>query len=93
MDEINRQENTIGQDDVQVHGFQRFEYANNLGVVRTLPGFASSIAAAIDHYHSYEIVGTIAGDDTILIIPRDNITKNDIINVLIQIIPELKGRI
>ncbi|MBN1182913.1 MAG: hypothetical protein JXB49_11540 [Bacteroidales bacterium] len=93
MDEINKPEKKIGKEDIQVHGFQRFDFANNLGVVKTLPGFASSIAIAIDSYNSYEIVGTIAGDDTILIIPRDNITKNDIINVLIQIIPELKGKL
>ena len=93
MDEINKPEKKVGKQDIQIQGFQSFEFANNLGVVRTLPGFASSIASAIDNYHSYEIVGTIAGDDTILIIPRDNITKNDIINVLIQVIPDLKGRL
>lgn len=93
MDDINREAMTLPNDDLPVHGFIKFDFANNLGVINTLPGYASSIAAAIDTHKSYEIIGTIAGDDTILLIPRDGITKNDLINILVQIIPELKGKL
>ena len=43
-------------------------------VIKTLPGNANNTAFFIDNAGSYEIAGTIAGDDTILLIPRDGIT-------------------
>jgi len=45
--------------------------AQNLVVLRTAPGHASSVAVALDNEEWPEIVGTIAGDDTILIIAPD----------------------
>jgi transcriptional regulator of arginine metabolism len=39
-----------------------------------------------------EILGTIAGDDTILLIPREGITRNDVINALTEIMPEVKDK-
>ena len=46
--------------------------ANNLVVVRTLPGSAHVAAEAVDNLKWPEILGTIAGDNTILIIVRSN---------------------
>ncbi|AUG57876.1 arginine repressor [Acetivibrio saccincola] len=46
------------------------DYANNIVVVKTLPGMAQACAAAIDSLGWTEIVGTIAGDDTIMIVCR-----------------------
>ena len=42
---------------------------------------------------AYEIAGTIAGDDTILLIQREGISKADLINALILIMPGLKDKI
>ncbi len=50
-------------------------WARGLLLISTPPGFASSVAIRIDQASRYEIAGTIAGDDTILLIPRDNITS------------------
>ncbi|HHY13380.1 MAG TPA: arginine repressor [Thermoanaerobacterales bacterium] len=47
-----------------------FDYSNNLIVIKTLTGAANAAAAAIDALEWNEIVGTIAGDDTILVIAR-----------------------
>ena len=58
--------------------------------MRTLPGHASSIAYALDNMNAYEIAGTIAGDDTILIIPRDGVTKGDLANLLKTRIPVIR---
>ena len=44
-------------------------------VIRTIPGNASNTAFFIDGAGRYEIAGTIAGDDTILVIPRDGVTN------------------
>ena len=74
-------------------GFVSILFANHLGIVKTLPGYASSIASLIDRSSPFEIIGTIAGDDTILIIPHDNVSEQDVINALVLIIPELKDKL
>ena len=43
----------------------------NLVVLRTPPGAAQYLASAIDHTAQSEILGTIAGDDTVMLICRD----------------------
>ena len=48
--------------------------AQNLVVLKTAPGHASSVAIALDRETWPEVVGTIAGDDTILVISPDNPT-------------------
>ena len=48
-----------------------FDYAQNIIVVRTLPGLASAAAYAIDAMNLRSIVGTLAGDDTVMIVMRD----------------------
>ena len=74
-------------------GFSSIQFAHHLGVIKTKPGYAPSLAALIDQSDPFEIVGTIAGDDTILIIPHDNVSESDVINSLVMIIPELKDKI
>ena len=49
-----------------------FDYAQNIIVVRTLPGLASAAGSAIDVMNLNTIVGTLAGDDTVMIVMRDN---------------------
>lgn len=46
--------------------------AQNLLVLRTSPGNASSLASALDREAWEEVVGTLAGDDTVLVITGDN---------------------
>lgn len=52
--------------------------AQNLVVLRTAPGHANSVAVALDNEEWPEIVGTIAGDDTILAIAPDTATAGRI---------------
>ncbi len=49
----------------------RFDYARNLVVIHTLPGLASAAASAIDAMNMSVVLGTIGGDDTVLVIMRD----------------------
>lgn len=74
-------------------GFRDLRFSGTLAVLRTQPGYASSIAAVIDKANSWEILGTVAGDDTILIIMKEGISKIDLINALIGIMPNLKGKL
>lgn len=50
--------------------FVSCDYANNIVVVKTLPGMAQAAASAVDALKWPDIVGTIAGDDTIMIVCR-----------------------
>jgi transcriptional regulator of arginine metabolism len=67
--------------------------ARGLLVIRTIPGSASSTAYQIDNSGRYEIAGTIAGDDTILVIPRDGITMHQLHTCLEMIFPGLHRQI
>lgn len=55
---------------VFAESFVSCDYANNLLVVKTLPGMAQAAASAVDSLKWADIVGTIAGDDTIMIVCR-----------------------
>ena len=49
-----------------------FDYAQNIIVIHTLPGLANAAASALDTMNMSVILGTIAGDDTVFIVMRDN---------------------
>ena len=49
-----------------------FDYAQNLIVIRTLPGLASAAGSAIDAMNLSSIVGSLAGDDTVMVVMRDS---------------------
>lgn len=51
--------------------FVKLDYTENLLVLKTLPGNAQSIGAIIDQLEWEEVIGTICGDDTCLLICRD----------------------
>lgn len=56
--------------------------ANNLIVVKTLNGNGSSAGMAIDQMHIPQILGTIAGDDTLLIVAKNNSDAEVIVKTL-----------
>lgn len=49
-----------------------YDYAQNIIVIRTLPGLASAAGSAIDAMNMSAVVGTLAGDDTVMVVMRDN---------------------
>jgi transcriptional regulator of arginine metabolism len=51
---------------------QDIRIAQNLVVLRTLPGTANSLAVELDREELAEVVGTVAGDDTVLVVTPDN---------------------
>lgn len=60
-----------------------------MGVIKTRPGYASSIAYNIDSNNVETIIGTIAGDDTIFIVIREGTEYEDVIDELSYIIPDI----
>jgi transcriptional regulator of arginine metabolism len=67
--------------------------AKGLMVIKTIPGNASNTAFFIDGAGRYEIAGTIAGDDTILVIPRDEVTIQQVHTCLEIILPGIHEQI
>ena len=49
-----------------------YDYAQNIIVIRTLPGLASAAGSAIDSMNMSLVVGSLAGDDTVMIVMRDS---------------------
>lgn len=74
-------------------GFVSIDFSGNLSVIKTKPAYASSIASVIDEAGAFEILGTIAGDDTIFLVLRVGIEKRDVYNLLENVMPNLKGRL
>ena len=74
----------------QVPGFISINFSGNIGVIRTRPGYASSIAYNIDNSHLDDILGTIAGDDTILIVIKQGVTKEEVIAALSEVVPNMR---
>ncbi len=54
-----------------IDSITKVDYAQNLVVIKTYPGLASAVAAGIDRMDLLEIIGCVAGDDTILVVARD----------------------
>ncbi|MBR0523505.1 MAG: arginine repressor, partial [Prevotella sp.] len=75
---------------LQTSGFLSINFSGNIGVIKTRPGYASSIAYNIDNAAITDILGTIAGDDTILIVIKQGVTEETIIDELSTIIPNIK---
>ncbi len=80
-------ENEEVMKDAVSQGYLSVDYTGNMAVIKTLPGFASGIAYRIDGMKAFEILGTIAGDDTILVISREGISRRDLERVLTSAIP------
>lgn len=63
-------ENQVDMSEKYIHvfqaGFVSMDMAQNILVIRTVSGMAMAVAAALDAMDCHEIVGSIAGDDTIM---------------------------
>ena len=90
----NQQNNTeTSRLDFLADGVVGIEFSANLGVIKTLPGYANSVAIMIDKANPFEILGTVAGDDTILLIMREGVGRNDLIQALKTLMPKLESKI
>ena len=75
---------------MQVPGFISIKFSGNIGVIKTRPGYASAIAWNIDSSDIPEIIGTIAGDDTIFIVIKEGVKHQEVIEALNDIIPSMR---
>ena len=65
-------------------------FSGNMCVISTKPGYASAISVPIDNRGISEILGTIAGDNTILLILRDGFDMEMLMEQLYMLFPSLR---
>jgi len=75
---------------LRIPGYRSITFSGSMGVIRTRPGYASAIAYNIDNSNIDDILGTIAGDDTIFIVLREGVTKEQLMADLGGIIPGME---
>lgn len=75
---------------MQSTGFRSINFSGNMGVIKTRPGYASSIAYNIDNSDIPQILGTIAGDDTIFIVKGVGVSNEEVIEGLKNILPNIE---
>lgn len=71
-------------------GFISIDFSHNLGVLKTLPGHANSVAFAMDNLEIPGMLGSIAGDDTILIVLEEIQTNEMFLDHLKTLIPDME---
>lgn len=69
-----------------VDGFVSIDRAENLVVIKCLPGTANSIAVNMDSIEWPEVLGTVCGDDTILIISRTKEAGQKVVDQVVSYI-------
>ncbi len=70
-----------------MRGFISLEWTGTFALVKTLPGHAPSVASALDNLRVDGVLGTVAGDDTILVVPREGATRPKLQKALRDRIP------
>ena len=66
-------------------------YSGQLAVIKCRPGYASGLASDIDNAHFHEVIGTIAGDDTIFLALEEGFNKDTLEANLRTIVPVYQG--
>ena len=74
---------------IPVNSVLSLVFSYHLCVIRTFPAFASTVATFIDSSRLPEIAGTVAGDDTIMLVIRENCTRTEVKHALANIIPNI----
>ena len=67
----------------------KVDFSGNIIVIHTRPGYASSLASELDENGRNFILGTVAGDDTIIAVKKEDVTQNEVKSALRRIIPSL----
>lgn len=59
----------------------KIDFSNNIIVIKTIEGSANSSASLIDYLNHPQIIGTVAGDDTIIVIIKDQNEVHKVIEI------------
>lgn len=69
-------------------GFLSIEFSGNLGILRTISGHADTVGIALDNLGADQILGTVAGDDTVLVVLREATSQSEALSQLREWLPE-----
>jgi transcriptional regulator of arginine metabolism len=75
-------QNSNASEMLMTSGFISIQFSANIAVIKTKPGYASSMAYDIDNHNYTQILGTIAGDDTIMLVLREGTAPAQICKLL-----------
>lgn len=82
----NSTENIEKEDQPKQHGLsvaiKSLSFSGNMAVIKTLSGYANAVTVIIDDSHSQNILGTIAGDDTIFIVMHEDTSHKEMVDEL-----------
>jgi transcriptional regulator of arginine metabolism len=67
------------------------DFSLNIAVIRTVSGYAKAVTVLIDNENFFEVLGTIGGDDTILVIMREGITPKELLNALATVYKNIRS--
>ena len=67
-------------------GLLSINFSGNIGVIKTRPGYASAIAWNIDSGELPQILGSIAGDDTIFVVIKEGCEHEEVTKALVEVI-------
>ena len=73
----------------ETNGYLSIKFSGNIAVIHTKPSYASTLAYNTDNYDFPEIIGTIAGDDTVMLIIAEETTHAAVLRALRTIIPNI----
>ena len=69
------------------YGFKSVDFIGNFAIVKTASTYANSLAIEIDRLNIKEILGTVAGYDTLIVIMREDAPKSVVIDALKKLLP------
>ena len=72
-------------------GILSIEFSGTNAIIKTQVGFAPVVAAHIDKFPSRPVMGTLAGDDTVLVVLRQGFTPQECLSALEQAFPDLSS--
>ena len=75
---------------MEMPGFMSIHFSGNMAVIKTRPGYASSIAWNIDNSAIPTLLGTIAGADTIFVVIKEGVSQEEVVESLSAVVPNLK---
>ncbi len=83
----NNLQNSLLMNHNQQIGFVSVDFSQNIAVIKTRNGYATGLAYDIDMSQSKEILGTIAGADTVFAIIREGVPRSAVLKLLSRFIP------
>lgn len=84
-----RQTRQRAGDMLHASGLVSVDVASNIAVIHTRPGYASGMAYDIDRHKPKEVLGTIAGDDTIMMVTAKRLSREQVMEMLETVFPNV----